>query len=111
MSGTVQGLGVSNGSLSFAIHCLLGKVLVAQSSLTLCDPMDCAAHQPSLSMEFSRQEYWSGLPFPFPGIFPTQGLKTMSPTPAGRFFTEPPGKTVGKTDGKEQSSRVLRKNS
>ena len=27
-----------------------------------------------LSMEFSRQEYWSGLPFPSPGIFPTQGL-------------------------------------
>ena len=30
------------------------------------------AHQAPLSMEFSRQEYWSGLPFPSPGIFPTQ---------------------------------------
>ena len=30
------------------------------------------ACQASLSMEFSRQEYWSGLPFPSPGIFPTQ---------------------------------------
>ena len=29
--------------------------------------------QAPLSMEFSRQEYWSGLPFPSPGIFPTQG--------------------------------------
>ena len=32
-----------------------------------------AAHQPPLSMGFSRQEYWSGLPFPSPGNFPTQG--------------------------------------
>ena len=32
------------------------------------------AHQASLSMEFSREEYWSGLPFPTPGIFLTQGL-------------------------------------
>ena len=32
------------------------------------------AHQAPLSMEFSRQEYWSGLPFSSPGIFPTQGL-------------------------------------
>ena len=32
------------------------------------------AHQAPLSMEFSRQEYWSGQPFPSPGIFMTQGL-------------------------------------
>ena len=32
------------------------------------------AHQAPLCMEFSRQEYWSGLPFPTPGIFPTKGL-------------------------------------
>ena len=31
------------------------------------------ACQAALSMEFSRQEYWSGLPFPSPGIFPAQG--------------------------------------
>ena len=37
------------------------KVLVAQSCLTLCIPMDCT-HQAPLSMEFSRQEYWSELP-------------------------------------------------
>ena len=50
------------------------KVLVTQSSLTLCDPMDYSLCQPPLSMEFSRQEYWSGLPFTFLGIFPTYGL-------------------------------------
>ena len=37
---------------------------VAQSCPTLCDPMDYIAHQAPQSMEFSRQEYWSGLPFP-----------------------------------------------
>ena len=47
------------------------KVLVAQSCLTLCNPMEFSCQAPQ-SMEFSGQEYWSGLPFPFPGIFLTQ---------------------------------------
>ena len=34
---------------------------------TLCDPMNCIARQTPLSMGFSRQEYWSGLPRPSPG--------------------------------------------
>ena len=40
-----------------------------------------------LSREFSRQEYWSGLPFPSPGDFPYLGIKPGSPAFAGRFFT------------------------
>ena len=48
-------------------------------------------------MEFSRQEYWSGLPFPHPGYLPNPGMEPESPlarTLAGRFFTtELPGKT------------------
>ena len=36
------------------------------------------AHQASLSMEFSRQEYWNRLPFSTPGIFPTQGLSPLA---------------------------------
>ena len=36
-------------------------------NLSLCDPIDCR-WQASLSMEFSRQEYWCGLPFPFPEV-------------------------------------------
>ena len=43
--------------------------LVAQSYPTLCDLRDCSL----LSMDFSRQEYWSGLPFLLQGIFPIQG--------------------------------------
>ena len=51
--------------------------------------------QAPLFMEFSRQEYWSGLPFPSSGDLPDPGIKLMSPVApalAGRFFTtEPPG--------------------
>ena len=37
------------------------------------------AHQVPLIMEFSRQEYWSGLPFPSPGDLPNPGIETVSP--------------------------------
>ena len=48
-------------------------------------------------MVFSRQEDWSGLPFPFLGDLPNPGLKPTSPALAGRFFTtEPPGKFPSK---------------
>ena len=43
-------------------------MLVAQLCLTLGHPMDCVACQAPLSMEFSREEYWNGLPFPSPHI-------------------------------------------
>ena len=48
------------------------------------------AHQAPLSMRFSRQEYWSGFPFPSPENLPDPGIKLKSPaSPAlvGRFFT------------------------
>ena len=54
------------------------------------------AHQAPLSVEFSRQEYWSGLPFPPPRDLPDPGIEPVSPASpavAGRFFTlEPPEK-------------------
>ena len=44
-------------------------------------------------MGFSRQEYWSGLPFPSPGDLPDPGMEPTSPALAGRFLTaEPLGK-------------------
>ena len=48
------------------------------------------AHQTPLSMEFSRQEYWSGLLCPFPGDLPNPGIELMSlmsPALASGFFT------------------------
>ena len=49
------------------------------------------AHQAPLSMEFSRQEYWSGLPFPTPGDLPDPGIKPGSPAlQADSLLFEPP---------------------
>ena len=60
------------------------------------------ARQAPLSMEFSRQEYWSGLPFPTPGDPPDLGIEAMSlesPALVGRFFTTvPPRKPIKKLD-------------
>ena len=63
---------------------------VAKSCPTLCNPWT-VTHQAPLSMGFSRQEYWSGLPFPSPGDLPNPRIKLKSPLLPGRFFTtEPP---------------------
>ena len=51
------------------------------------------ARQAPLSMEFSRQEYWSGLPFPPPGALPDPGVEPkslVSPALADGFFTSVP---------------------
>ena len=53
-------------------------------------------HQAALSMEFSRQEYWSGLRFLPPGDLPDPGIEPTAPELAGRLFTpETPGRPVG----------------
>ena len=52
------------------------------------------AHQAPLSMGFSRQEYWSGLPFPVPGDLHDTGIEPVSPELAVySLSTEPPGKS------------------
>ena len=53
------------------------------------------AHQPPLSMGFSRQEYWSGLPFVSLGDLPDPGIESAFPALADGFFTtEPPAKPL-----------------
>ena len=53
-------------------------------------------YQAPLSMGFSRQEYWSGLPFPSPGDLPNPGIELGSPTlQAHALPSEPPGKPLG----------------
>ena len=74
------------GTAYFIIVCVCAR---AQSCPTLCNPMDCSLPGFS-SMGFSRQESWSGLPFPSPGDCTDPGIKPvslMSPAFAGRFFT------------------------
>ena len=63
----------------FLLNCCGGGgVLFAKSCPTLATPWT-VAHQAPLSMGFSRQEYWSGLPFPSPGDLPHPGIKRRSP--------------------------------
>ena len=53
--------------------------------------MDCSRQAP-LSMEFPREEHYSGLPFPTRGDLPERGIEPTSPGLAGGFFTTvPPG--------------------
>ena len=65
---------------------LLSRVLLFATSWTV-------AYQPSPSMGFSRQEYWSGLPFPSPGDLPDPGIEPKSPAlEADALTSEPSGK-------------------
>ena len=68
-------------------------VSVTQLYLTLSTPWT-VAHQAPLSKGFSRQEYWRGLPFPFPGDLPNPGIKPTSPAlQVDSLLSEPPGKS------------------
>ena len=63
---------------------------VTQSCPDLSETPWTVAHQVPLSMGFSRQEDWSGLPYAAPGDFPDPGIKPeslVSPASAGGFFT------------------------
>ena len=81
----------------FLLDLLLGLPYVlgcSQLCPTMCKPWT-VAHQAPLSTGFPKQEYWCGLPFPFPRDLPDSGIEPMSPLLAGRFFiTEPPGKPL-----------------
>ena len=70
-----------------------------ESTVRVCSVMSdsvtpqTVTHQTPLSRAFSRQEYWSGLPFPTAGYLPNPGIKPVSPASADDFFTTvPPGK-------------------
>ena len=65
-----------------AYECVLSRSVVSDSVAPWT-----VAHQATLPMEFSRQEYWSELPFPTPGDLPNPGIKCMSPALAAGFFT------------------------
>ena len=71
------------------------------SHIRLFETPSTVAHQAPLSMEFFRQEYWSGLPFPFPGDILDPGIEPGSPAlQADSSPFGPPGKlsSVGEAD-------------
>ena len=94
---TIEGRGRGGGmnwGIWIDIYTLLMKVKcervshsVVTNSLQLSATPRTGTYQGPLSMEFSRQEHWSGLPFPSPGDLPKGEIKSRSPTCAGRFFT------------------------
>ena len=65
----------------------LGKGKATHSSILAWTIPWTVACQAPLSMEISRQEFWSGLPFHSPGDFPNRRIEPMSPALRGRFFT------------------------
>ena len=69
------------------INCINGGGIVAKSCPTLETPGTVAGQVP-LSMGSPRQEYWSGLPFPFPGALHDPEIELQSP--AGRYITPEP---------------------
>ena len=82
----------SQSSLTHVLRRNQGTDIHSQcwSCLIICDPMDCS---PPGSIEFSRQEYWSGLPFPSPADLPNPGIEPRSPElQADSLPAELPGK-------------------
>ena len=77
-------MGNQSGLKSIWNHCRKDGCLVAQSCLFATSWT--VAHQAPLSMGLSRQEYWSGLPFPSPGHLPDPEIKPASPVLAGKLF-------------------------
>ena len=76
--------------LSCIFNSVHASVLSHFSRVQLCVTLWTVAHQAPLSMGFSRQEYWSGLPWPPPGDLPDPGTEPVSltsPALAGGFFT------------------------
>ena len=70
------------------LSCVCVRAKALQSCPTLCNLVGCSP--PTLSMGFSRQEYWSGSPCPPPGDLPDPGIEALShtsPDLAGDFFT------------------------
>ena len=69
------------------------KKVKSLSHVQLFATPQVVAYQASLSMEFSRQEYQSGLPFPSPGDLPVSGIRPGSPALKAKALpSEPPGK-------------------
>ena len=66
--------------------CLMNSVLSRSVMSNSLWPYGLAPQAP-LSLAFSRQEYWSGLPFPSPGESSSPGMEPASPALAGGFFT------------------------
>ena len=93
--------------LSVTLASLKVKVLVTQSCPALCNTM-AYSHQAPLSMEFFRQEYWTGSPFPSPGDLTNTGIEPRCPAlQADSLLSEPLGKPLASFSSVQFSSVQL----
>ena len=83
-------------SLSHLIYTIKKKLVVSDSSNFMV-----WSHQAPLSMGFPRQEYWSGLPFPSPGVLPDPGIEPRSPTLQADFLPSKPSEKFYTTKSQE----------
>ena len=72
--------------LEYGIYVCVSRSVISDSANTWT-----VAHQAPLVLEFSRQENWSGLPFPSLGDLPDPGIKPVTPALAGGFFNSHQG--------------------
>ena len=84
---TLQSLATSQNFLNFSALLYAHVYAQSLSCVPLFGTLQTVACQAPLSMEFSRQEYWSRLPFPPPEDLPDPGVNPASPASTGRFFT------------------------
>ena len=71
------------------------KLKLSHSVMSNSAILGTVAHQAPPSMGLSRQEYWSGLPFPSPGGLPDPGIEPGSPaSQSNELPSEPPGKPI-----------------
>ena len=87
---------LSPGDLPYpGVPCIESEVMKSLSHVQLFAIPWTVVYQASLSMGFSRQEYWSGLPFPSPGDLPDPRIEPRSPAlQADALPSEPPGKQI-----------------
>ena len=85
------------------------KVVKSLSCVWLFVTPWTVAYQAPPSVEFSRQEYWSGLPFPSPGNLPNPGIEPRSPAfQADALTSEPPGKPIMRNTGLEEAQAGIK---
>ena len=84
-------LGLCNLSAYFTWNMLC---LVTQSCLTLCDTVNCRCHRLLCPRGFSRQEYWSGLPYPPPGDLSNSRIEPRSPACPNPLLLAPPSQLI-----------------
>ena len=93
MTANLENSAVATGLEKVSFHSNPKEKVKLLNRVRLFATPSTVAYQAPSSMGFSRQEYWSGLPFPSPGDFPNPGIEPGSPAlQTDTLPSEPPGK-------------------